>query len=142
MLAAFSEIHWVAVLAGTLVFAVLGAAYFLAIVPKQYLYVTGRENLPKEDQSAPGPLMTFGPIVCALFTVIADDVLIIALGITSIGEAVQLGLLVALGFLVPQTFTIAINPLFPRPIQYGLLNAPFFLVANIIASILLFVIPW
>ncbi|MGV8856093.1 MAG: DUF1761 domain-containing protein [Devosia sp.] len=142
MLSAFSEIHWVAVVAGTLAFAVLGAAYFLAIVPKQYLYVTGRENLPKEEQAAPGTLMMFGPIFFALITVIADDVLIRALGITSIAEAVLLGLLVAIGFLVPQTFTIAINPLFPRPIQYGLLNAPYFLVANVIACMLLVIIPW
>lgn len=31
--------------------------------------------------------------------------------------------------------------LFPRPLQYGLLNAPYFVVANLIACLVLVVIP-
>ena len=142
MFAHFAQIHWLAVLAGTFVFAALGAAYFMAIVPKQYLYVTGRENLPKDQQSAPGLLFILGPLLCGLINVIADAYLIEAIGITAAGDAALLGLIVGLGFLVPMAFNIAINPLFPRPLQYGLLNAPYFLVANMIACALLVVIPW
>ena len=142
MFAPFAEIHWLAVVAGTFVFAALGAAYFMALVPKQYLYVTGRENLPKEQQASEGLIFILGPILCGLVNVIADAYLIAAIGITAPADGALLGLIVGLGFLVPMTFNIAINPLFPRPIQYGLLNAPYFLVANIIASTLLVVIPW
>lgn len=53
----------------------------------------------------------------------------------------MLGLAVGLGVLVPMTFTIAINPLFPQPILYGLLNAPDFLGANLLACLALVAIP-
>lgn len=38
------------------------------------------------------------------------------------------------------TFNIAINPSFPRPVEDGLLNTPYFPIANVIASVLLVVI--
>ena len=142
MIAAFAGIHWVAVLAGTLAFAMIGATYFLALVPRQYLYVTGRDNLPKEQQAVSGAIFIAGPIACSLFIVIGDAWLVRALGISSLGDAAVLGLVVGLGFLVPMTFNIAINPLFPRPLQYGLLNAPYFLVANLIACLLLVAMPF
>ena len=141
MLAAFAEIHWIAVVAGTFVFAVLGGLYFMALVPKQYLYVTGRENLPKEQQEVSGAIFIVGPLLCSLVVVIADAYLVAALRIVSVADATVLGLVVGFGLLVPMTFNIAINPLFPRPIQYGLLNAPYFLIANLIACILMVVIP-
>ncbi|WJH39389.1 DUF1761 domain-containing protein [Aliirhizobium terrae] len=142
MLAAFADIHWIAVIAGTLVFTVLGGLYFMVLVPKQYLYVTGRENLPKEKQAVSGSIFIVGPMLCSLVVVIADAYLIAVVGIVSVADATLLGLIVGLGFLVPMTFNIAINPLFPRPIQYGLLNAPYFLSANLIACILIVTIPF
>lgn len=57
------------------------------------------------------------------------------------GRGAGLGLAVGLGFLVPMAFPIAINPLFPRPILYGLLNAPYFLVAKLLACLALVAIP-
>lgn len=69
--------------------------------------------------------------------VLADAWLIAALGVTSLGE----GAVLRLGFLVPIAFPIAINPLFRRPILYGLLNAPYFLVAKLQACPALVAIP-
>jgi hypothetical protein len=142
MLAALAEIHWIAVIAGTFVFAVLGGFYFTVLVPKPYLYVTGRENLPKEQQAVSGKIFIVGPMLCSLVVVIADAYLIAVIGIASLADAAFLGLVVGLGFLAPMTFNIAINPLFPRPILYGLLNAPYFLVGNLIACILMAAIPF
>lgn len=142
MLAAFAEIHWIAVIAGTFVFTLLGGLYFMVLVPKQYLYVTGRENLPKEEQAVSGSIFIVGPMLCSLVVVIADAYLIAAVGIVSFADATLLGLIVGLGFLVPMAFNIAINPLFPRPIQYGLLNAPYFLTANLIACIMIVTTPF
>ncbi len=141
MLATLAEIHWIAILAGTLVFIVLGGLYFAVLVPNQYLYVTGREDLPKDQQKVSGAIFIFGPAVCSLVIVMADAYLVAALGTETPGDAAVLGFVVGLGFLIPVTFIIAINPLFPRPLQYGLLNAPYFIVANLIACILLVVIP-
>lgn len=53
----------------------------------------------------------------------------------------MLGLAVRLGSLMPMTFPIAINPMFPRPILYGLLNAPYFLGAKLLACLVLVAIP-
>lgn len=142
MLEAFAEIHWIAVVAGTLVFAVLGGLYFMVLVPKQYLYVTGREGLPQEQQKVSGAIFIIGPILCSLIVVIADAYLVAALGIVSVADTAGLGLVVGFGFLVPMTFNIAINPLFPRPILYGLLNAPYFLITNLIACTLMVAIPF
>jgi hypothetical protein len=142
MSAAFTEIHWIAVIAGTITSTILGGIYFMALVPKQYLYVTGRENLPADQQNVTGAIFVIGPLLCSLVTATANAYLVAALGIRSLGEATILGLVTGLGFLVPMAFNIAINPLFPRPLQYGLLNAPYFIVANLIACILLVVIPF
>lgn len=142
MLSALSEIHWLAVAAATVASFILGGMYFMVLVPKQYLYVTGRENLPKEQQSVSGAIFMVGPLVCSMITVMTDAYLIEALGLSTVTEAAMLGLIVGLGFLVPMTFNIAINPLFPRPLQYGLLNAPYFVVSNVVACILVVLIPF
>jgi hypothetical protein len=142
MLDTLAGIHWIAVVAGTLAFVVLGGLYFMVLVPKQYLYVTGRENLPKDQQMVSGTIFVVGPALCSLAVVIADAYLISALRIASIFDAAVLALVVGFGFLVPMTFNIAINPLFPRPIQYGLLNGPYFLTANSVACILIVCIPF
>lgn len=142
MFSAFAEIHWLAVAAATVASFILGGLYFMVLVPKQYLYVIGRENLPKEQQAVSGTIFMMGPLVCSLITVITDAYLIKALGLSSTLDAAMLGLIVGLGFLVPMTFNIAINPLFPRPLQYGLLNTPYFLVSNVIACLLLILIPF
>lgn len=142
MLDALAGIHWIAVVAGTLAFVVLGGLYFMVLVPKFYLYVIARENLPKDQQKVSGTIFVVGPALCSLVVVIADAYLMSALRITSISDAAVLGLVVGFGFLVPMTFNIAINPLFPRPIQYGLLNAPYFLTANLVACILIVCVPF
>ncbi|MDQ0563174.1 hypothetical protein QO004_004983 [Rhizobium mesoamericanum] len=142
MLSALFEIHWFAVAAATIASFIMGGLYFMVLVPRQYLYVTGRENLPKEQQAVSGPIFMVGPLVCSLITIIANAYLIQALGLSTATDAAMLGLIVGVGFLVPMTFNIAINPLFPRPIQYGLLNTPYFLVSNIVACILLALIPF
>lgn len=142
MFAPFADIHWVAVIAGTVTFAVLGGLYFGALFAKQYVYATGRENVPKEEQAITGAIFMIGPLVCSLVTVIADAYFVSALKIGTVSDASVLGLIVGIGFLVPMAFNIAINPLFLRPLRYGLLNTPYFLVANVIACMLLVAITF
>jgi hypothetical protein len=137
-----ADIHWVGVLAATATFAVLGGIYFGALVPRQYVRALGREHLPAGEQQGSGPLFIAGPLVCSLVTVLASALLIAALGVTGVGDALLFGLITGLGYLVPMAFTIAINPAFPHPLRYGLLNAPYFLVSQLVASVLLVVIPW
>ncbi len=125
-----SEINWLAVIVATVPFALLGGLYFSAIVPKQYAAAVGAA-------AKPGALFIAGPIVASLVTVVTSAVLLKALDVTELTDGVVFGLLVSVGYLVAQTFQIAINPAFARPLFYGLLNAPYFIVCGTVASIIL-----
>lgn len=134
MFAVLTEINWLAVIAATVVFAVLGGVYFSVIVAKPYRVALGNEN---RDLPKPGPIFIVGPLVASLAIVITSAVLLRALAVESLGDGIAFGLIVGIGYLVAQTFTIAINPNFPRPILYGLINAPYFVVCTVIASVIL-----
>ena len=84
MLSTFAQIPWIGVLAGTFAFFFLGGVYFGVLVPKQYIYVTGREKLPQEQLKPMTPIFFVGPLICSFITVIADAFLIQALGVTDI----------------------------------------------------------
>jgi len=129
-----TEINWLAVIASTVVFAVVGGLYFSAVVAKPYRVALGNETreLPK-----PGPIFIVGPLVASLIIVMTSAVLLRALAVESLVDGVVFGLIVGIGYLVAQTFTIAINPNFPRPILYGLINAPYFIFCTLAASVIL-----
>lgn len=129
-----AEINWLAVLASTVVFAVLGGVYFPVIVAKAYRVALGNvgTDLPK-----PGPLSIVGPILSSFVIVVTSAVLLRALDVQALGDGIAFGLIVGIGYLVAQTFTIAINPNFPRPLLYGLINAPYFIVCAVAASTIL-----
>lgn len=132
LLAAFTQINWLAVTVSTVVLAGLGALYFMVIVPRQYVQVLGREHAPAPEQTA---LAGIGPVVCIFLTVLTSAVLLAALQIETVTEALVFGLVVGVGYLLAQTFNIAINPNFPHPLRYGLLNTPYFLLGSLITSL-------
>ena len=125
-----TEINWLAVIVATIPFALLGGLYFSAIIPKQYAAAVG-------TPAKQGALFIAGPIVASLVTVITSAVLLEALGVTALGDGIVFGLIVGVGYLVAQTFQIAINPAFARPLFYAALNAPYFVVCTVIASVIL-----
>lgn len=129
-----TQINWLAVLAATVVFAVLGGVYFTVLVARPYAVALGNagKELPK-----PGPLTYAGPLVASLAIVITSAILLRALAVENLADGVVFGLLVGIGYLVAQTVTIAINPNFPRPLYYSLINAPYFVVCSVAASVIL-----
>lgn len=134
MFTVLSDINWLAVIVSTLVFAVLGGIYFTVIVAKPYKVALGNENreLPK-----PGPLLIVGPLITSLVVVITSAILLRALSVETLADGIVFGLIVSIGYLVAQTMTIAINPNFPRPFLYTLLNAPYFIVCTVAAAVIL-----
>ncbi|MEV8379208.1 DUF1761 domain-containing protein [Kribbella sp. NPDC056861] len=128
-----SDINWLAVITSTIVFAVLGGAYFTA-VGKPYKVALGNENreLPK-----PGPIFIVGPLISSLLVVITTATLLRALAIDTLGDGIVFGFVVSIGYLVAQTANIAINPNFPRPLLYTAINAPYFIVCTLAASAIL-----
>ena len=134
MFAVLTELNWLAILASTVVFVVLGGVYFTVVIAKPYRVALGNENaeLPK-----PGPIFIVGPMIASLVVVVTSAVLLRALGVETLGDGIVFGLIVGIGYLVAQTLTIAINPNFPRPLLYTVINAPYFIVCTLVASIIL-----
>lgn len=127
----FVNINWWGALVATVIVTVLGGLWFTVVVGKAYATAVGR------DPAAPAPsgaLPVVGPLVCNIATVIASALLIRALGIDTLGPALEFGLIVGVGYLVAMTFQIAINPVFARPLFYGLINGPYFLLASLVTS--------
>ena len=125
-----SEINWLAVIVAVIPFALLGGLYFTAVIPKQYAAAVGTPGKQ-------GTLFIVGPLVVSLVVVITSAVLLEALGVTALADGVAFGLIVGIGYLVAQTFQIAINPAFARPLYYGLINAPYFIVCSVISAVIL-----
>lgn len=134
MIEAISQVDWLAVLAASIANFLLGGIWFVALVGKYYPIVLGIADRPPQK---PGPLFLIGPFMCSFFTIAASAILLRALGISSNSAALELGLVIGIGYLVPMTLNIAINPLFPRPFAYTLLNAPFFILGSLLSCAIL-----
>ncbi|WP_037181143.1 DUF1761 domain-containing protein [Rhodococcoides fascians] len=132
-----TDINWLAVLAAFVASAVIAGVYFPVLIAKPYIVVLGRENAREPESSL---VRNLGPVVCILATTITSAVLITALDITAVGDAVVFGLLVGIGYLTAMTFQIALNPNFPRPLYYGVLNAPFFIITSVLTSVIIVLI--
>ncbi len=99
-----------------------------------YAYAMGRENEPIQK---PSSLMIAGPAVCSLVMTLTNALLIKILNIQTLSDALIFGALVGIGYLVPMTMTISINPNFPRPFIYTAINAPYFLSTSLVGSAIL-----
>ena len=129
-----AELNWLAVLVAFVAWAVIGGVYFGALIAKPYAVALGRQNEPASQP----PVITFvGPVITGLVMVLTSAVLIRALGIDSLGDAIGFGLIVGIGYLAAMTVTIAINPNFPRPLYYAALNAPGFVISSVVVSVIL-----
>lgn len=129
-----STIDWIAVATSTAVLTVLAGLYFGAVVPKLYLAALERAGEPAPDA---GALTYAGPLACNLVMVLASATLMAALGVDTVSDALVFGAIVGVGYLVPMTFTIAINPNFPRPLFYGAVNAPYFVIGSLVTALII-----
>jgi hypothetical protein len=128
------DINWLSFAIAFVASFALAGVWFPVLIAKPYAVALGREGTPAPAMSA---LTAAGPLVCQLVNLLAIAVLIEALGITGTGDAVTFGLVVGVGFLGAMTFQIAINPNFPRPLLYGAINAPYFVLSSLASSLIL-----
>ena len=134
MLSAFSQINWLAVLAATVAHFVLGGVWFGVLFAKPYARALGIEDRPP---SKPGPIFLLGPLLCGAVIIVTTAFLLRALGITEYGTALALGAIVGVGYLGAMVVNIAINPLFPRPLAYAIVNVPMFVIGSLMSSAIL-----
>ena len=128
------DISWIAVAVAAVAGIVMAGLWFAVVVAKPYAIALGREG------QAPPPATVgsaAGPIVCQLITLLTSAVLIEALEVTSVADAIAFGLIVGVGYLTAMAFQIAINPVVPRPLLYGAINAPYFIASSVVSAVIL-----
>jgi hypothetical protein len=125
------DIDWLAALVATVSCTVLGGLYFTQVVPRRYAVVMGREN---ETAWQPPPSAFLGQIAATLLVVLTSAVLLRTLDVRELGTGLTFGLVVGIGYLGAMVLNIAINPNFPHPFRYSLLNAPYFLACSLLTS--------
>jgi RsiW-degrading membrane proteinase PrsW (M82 family) len=131
MLNAFSQLNWLAVLAASLAHFLLGGLWFMVLFKQAY--AAALDLSPAADEK-PGLIFILGPLVCSTITVATTALLLRLLEITTLMDGLVLGAIVGVGFIGATTVNIAINPKFPSPLRYSLINLPFFVIGSLIAS--------
>jgi hypothetical protein len=136
MIGQLSNLNWWAVLVAFLPYTVLGALWFTLFFIKPYKAALGKAN---QDLNNKAPIYIVGPMICTIVVTLATAILVQALNIQTIGGAIELSAVIGIGYLVANTFNIAINPNIPNPIQYGMITGSYHLIGITIASIILVV---
>ncbi|MAU22864.1 MAG: hypothetical protein CMH13_20405 [Martelella sp.] len=134
---AFAQISLWGILAASAFGFVLGSLYFGALVPRYYAIALGREALPA---ARPDALTILGPFLCNVVMIVTTAAIMHMIGIASLTDALSLGLVIGVGYLLAMCMTIAINPNFPRPFFYTMVNAPYFLISSLVTTALLFLL--
>ena len=124
------HLNWLAVVIAILAYFALGGVWYLFVVRKAYVEALGCEQTK-------GLASLLGPLVCISITTITSALLLRYLGIASYTGAAGFGALIGLGYQTPMTVNIALNPLFPRPFLYSLINAPYFVGGSILVCLIL-----
>lgn len=123
---------WLSLVLSTVALQLLGAAWFMAVVPKPYALALGRADL-----GPPAPIFIVGPLVCGAVVSATNAILLGSLHVTAQADALLFGVVTGIGYLVATVFNVAINPNIPRPLLYGLVNAPYFLLGNCVSCAIL-----
>ena len=110
-----ADISWLSVLIAFVPYFILGALWFTLFFKKQYMASLGKEN---EPQQKPAPIFIIGPAICSFVITLATSILMQALAVNSYSSALELALLIGIGYLVANTINIAINPNIPKPLFY------------------------
>lgn len=134
---AFAQINLWGVLAAAAFGFVFGGVYFGALVPRYYAIALGREAMPAVKLDL---LTILGPFVCNIVMIVTTAAIMRMTGVVSLADALSLGLVIGVGYLLAMCMTIAINPNFPRPFTYTMVNAPYFLVSSLVTSAVLFLL--
>ena len=124
MMSSLTNLNWLGIMVAFLVYFILGAVWFTLLFAKSYKVSLGRED----ETLAKAPIFIVGPALCTFVITVTTAVLMHALDIHTAGDALELALLIGLGYLGANTVNIAINPNIPRPLHYGMISGSYHLV--------------
>ncbi len=129
------ELNWIAVVLASFASSILGGLWFTVFFGRLYAEALGKEYTPKEK---PTPIFIVGPFVCGFVSTVTSAILIYALKIESISNALIFGSIVGIGYLASTTVNTAINPNIPRPLFYGLISGSYFFLSSLIVAVIIY----
>ncbi|MBP1675825.1 MAG: hypothetical protein H6Q20_384 [Bacteroidetes bacterium] len=134
MLQKISKISWIGVFLSLVFYSFLGWLWFTVLFPNQYAGTLDKLGMMP---AKPDPIYFYGPVLAILPTIITTALLMVVLNINKRKAAIEFALVIGLGFLVANTFNIAINPNIPHPMTYGLLVGGFQLISVLVSCLIL-----
>ncbi len=121
-----SSINWLAVVIGTVIYFILGAAWFAPATPigKAWMRAAAYES-PTSGTLSTNAFYVI-PLVTCLVMVIALALLAEAIGVATLGDGIALGLVAGVGFAIPLLLTTAAFEFKkPQPFSWGVIDASY-----------------
>ena len=135
MFGTLTELNLLAVIIATFAYFMLGALWFTPLFGAAYDKALGT----KRDSGQKWPAIYYiGPFLSAVVTSAATAVLVYALGVSNLADAVWLGLILGVGFALSISCNNAINPITPRPLLYGIVTGGYHVVGITLVAIIIF----
>lgn len=129
------QLNWLAVLAATLAYFVLGGVWFIPkVFGDAWMRSIGWE--PSEDDM-PGAAVYLGPLVTCFVATVATALLARATGASGIGEGLVLGLVTGVGIAGTVLFVTGyFDPKKPKPMVWFAIMASYHLLGLVIAAVI------
>lgn len=135
MLGVGGDLNWLAVIVSTLAYYALGALWFTPLFGSAWDRSIGFER-PRGHRFPPIYYVT--PLISSFVVTVATAVLVDALDIERVSDAVLLGLVVGIGYAAAISFNNAVTPHTPRPLLLGAVTGSYHLVGIVIVSAIVF----
>lgn len=131
-----SELNWLAVIAGGVIYFALGAVWFMpAVLGRPWQRSMGWD--PAAEPPAMNPVTYAIPLAGYLLAAVATGLVAAATGSDTIGEGIALGLVLGVGFAATVTATTAVfDPHKPGPAAWFAITAGYHVVGILIVAIL------
>lgn len=124
--------------AATVATTVMGGLWFTVRFGKAYTAALGLEYIPN---TRPGPTFIVGPLVCSLVTIVTSALLMEALNLTSVKEALTFGAIVGVGYIVATMTNSPINPKMPHPPKYSAVCGQLVILSGLTTCLILVNLP-
>jgi hypothetical protein len=131
---ALGELNWLAVVAATVAYFMLGALWYSpAFLGKPWMKASGMEM--EDAGQGPGPIVFLAPFIFSFVASIANGMLALATGSDSLSEGLVLGLVVGVGY---ATTIVGVTAVFeskkPDPTVWGAITAGYHLFGLMLSA--------
>lgn len=131
----FGDLNWLAIILATAVYYILGGLWFSTMLfGNAWEKAIGFER----PDTWRYPTISFvSPLIGCLVISIATAILIHALEIEFLRDALVLGLIIGIGYAGAVSTINAVTPITPRPLVQGAINGAYHIVGIVVVSLIL-----